>query len=203
MRQEIDRPIVVAVDFDGTIVEQNGMYPEFGQPLPMALPALRSMCLDKRYSVYIYSLRDSSQRSNSVKLMADQFLIKNRIKATWACEATRGIGKFPYDVLIDDKAYPNKVNDKYLWSGVIFKFGLTIRPSSGESCLFNIGDIDIPEIVESSLVKEAKADDISFMLERNGTGYLMTKLNGSKNMSSYLFDSNWNRNSACTWMVYG
>lgn len=164
-----DRKLIVAVDFDGTIVEQLGTYPEFGKFLPLAAQGMRALMRSEKYTPVIFSLRDSD-RSSSVKNCAAKFLIENRINVEWACDLMRSCGKFPYDILIDDRAYPNKNNDKTLWLRIIKNFGLKIRPSNGESRIIVSREIDIQDKIKDELLNLSISTDSTIFVHKQIAG---------------------------------
>lgn len=105
----------VAVDFDGTIVENK--FPEIGELKPGAIEALQAL-KSKGYKIIIHSARSSTPEGNANEMKA--FLDKNQVPYD---EIHSSAGKPIASAYIDDKSIEFKDNwqqivDRVLMSGV-------------------------------------------------------------------------------------
>lgn len=112
---------IVAIDFDGTIVEDIGNYPNHGPFLPMAKRVLLSMMACDKIKPVIFSLRGS--HGSKERRIAEQFLLEHGVDGLkWSNDFIRQQGgKFPYDILIDDRSLSESQNDPRLWEKVIYR----------------------------------------------------------------------------------
>lgn len=58
-----DPKSIFAIDFDGTIVENE--YPHIGRPVPMALEVLKELT-EKKYRLILYTMRDGKELNEAV-----------------------------------------------------------------------------------------------------------------------------------------
>ena len=61
--------MVIAVDFDGTIVEHR--YPEIGEEIPFAIETLKMLIAD-RHKVILYTMRNGELLDEAVKWCSDR-----------------------------------------------------------------------------------------------------------------------------------
>ena len=115
---------IIFIDFDGTIVEDNGTYPNFGDFLPYAKETL--LQLQDLHYLILYSLRDDIKSFRSNKLvMAMDFLKEHGIVKIETPMIMNIAGhKYPYDMLIDDRA---TLDGKIDWLKIAEHFGIILQ----------------------------------------------------------------------------
>ena len=60
--------MIIAVDFDGTIVEHN--YPKIGRPIPFALDVLRKLSLEEHHQLILWTMREGKLLQEAVDYCA-------------------------------------------------------------------------------------------------------------------------------------
>lgn len=92
--------MVIAVDFDGTIVEHR--YPEIGEEIPFAIDTLKMLIAD-RHKVILYTMRNGKLLDEAVKWCSDRGVEFYAINSD-----------VPNDFVSDrDKNFSSKVNADY------------------------------------------------------------------------------------------
>lgn len=94
--------MIIAVDFDGTIVEHR--YPEIGKPIPFAFDVLRRLIDEGQHTLILWSVREDELLEEAVQFCADngvRFYAANKnYPEEKVEEASR---KLNADIFIDDR----------------------------------------------------------------------------------------------------
>jgi len=121
---------MIAIDFDGTIVEEKN-YPLFGAMIPYARQVILGLKA-QHHIIVLYTLRDQRFETKTMispylKTALD-LLESQKIKHCFQLPrdfAFHNYGyKFPFDFYIDDKAY---VDGKVDWLGIAKKFNIEVQ----------------------------------------------------------------------------
>ncbi|MFI3298059.1 MAG: hypothetical protein R3Y59_10630 [bacterium] len=64
--------MIIAVDFDGTIVEHN--YPKIGKPIPFAIDVLKRLQVEQHHQLILWSVREGELLDEAVEYCAKQGL---------------------------------------------------------------------------------------------------------------------------------
>jgi len=94
--------MTIAVDFDGTIVEQR--YPNIGKQIPFALDTLRALIADGHH-VILWTVREGKQLEDAVAFCRErgvEFYAVNSMYPNGTLAGTGGPRKIAADVYIDD-----------------------------------------------------------------------------------------------------
>lgn len=97
----MSRPIYIAVDFDGTIVEHN--YPEIGTEVPHAVRVIKRL-VDAEYHVILYTMRSKETLDEAVKWLDLQGVELKGINVNPTQSAWSMSPKVYANVYIDDAA---------------------------------------------------------------------------------------------------
>ena len=97
--------MIIAVDFDGTIVEHE--YPEIGEERPFATEVLKMLMAD-RHKLVLWTMRDGKLLDDAVKWCADRgvefYAVNNDSSAMLQEERDKNLScKLNADVFIDDR----------------------------------------------------------------------------------------------------
>jgi hypothetical protein len=93
--------MIIAVDFDGTIVEHR--YPEIGEELPFATYTLRKL-IDDRHQLILWTVRRGKLLEEAVQWCKDHGIEFYAINKSFPEEeAGEGYGKVNADIFIDDR----------------------------------------------------------------------------------------------------
>ena len=97
--------MVIAVDFDGTIVEHE--YPEIGEERPFATEVLKMLMAD-RHKLVLWTMRDGKLLDDAVKWCADRgvefYAVNSDISPLFPEERDPNLScKLHADVFIDDR----------------------------------------------------------------------------------------------------
>lgn len=95
--------MIIAVDFDGTIVEHN--YPNIGKPIPFAIDVLKRLQVEQHHQLILWSVREGKLLDEAVEYCAKQGLEfyavnKNYPEETYNETSSRKINA---DLFIDDR----------------------------------------------------------------------------------------------------
>jgi hypothetical protein len=148
--------MIIAVDFDGTIVEHE--YPKIGKPIPFALEVLRKLQQEEHHKLILWTMREGRLLREAV-----EYCEKNGVRF-YACnknypEEEYGEGdvrKIGADIFIDDR----NVGGLPDW-GVIYQI-LKTGVNAGQTPFLN-GSIDLPGRRKNWLIRLGEA------LERSKT----------------------------------
>mgnify|MGYP000847698337 CR=1 FL=1 len=93
--------MVIAVDFDGTIVEH--AYPDIGKPIPFAIDTLLQLQKDK-HTLILWTVREGQLLQDAIDYCADRGLYFYAANANYPGESrTSGSRKLGVDLFIDDR----------------------------------------------------------------------------------------------------
>ena len=94
--------MVIAVDFDGTIVEH--AYPKIGKPIPFALDVLRKLQKEEHHTLLLWTVREGKLLEEAVSYCSkkgiDFYAVNKNYPEEEAGDAPR---KLMADIFIDDK----------------------------------------------------------------------------------------------------
>lgn len=93
--------MIIAVDFDGTIVDHN--YPRIGLPVPMALYYLKAWH-DQSIDIILWTVRSESLLDDAVQYMKDANIVLYGVNKNPAQHSWSRSEKVVADVYIDDAA---------------------------------------------------------------------------------------------------
>jgi hypothetical protein len=114
---------VIAIDFDGTIVEHTNNFPEMGDPIPGAFEWIKKF-REAGAVLVLYTMRSSKGNYPNALKDAKEILEANGIKfqfTNWFPQDWSGSRKVYADIYIDDAAFgcpliPGKVRPMVDWS---------------------------------------------------------------------------------------
>jgi len=94
--------MVIAVDFDGTIVEH--AYPEIGKPIPFALAVLKKLQQEEHHTLLLWTVREGDLLQEAVDYCSKNGLEFDAVNKNYP-EEEEGVEarKLIADVYIDDK----------------------------------------------------------------------------------------------------
>ena len=94
--------MVIAVDFDGTIVEH--AYPEIGKPIPFAFDVLKKLQKEERHTLILWTVREGDLLQEAVDYCSKNglefYAVNKNFPEEEAGDAPR---KITADIFIDDK----------------------------------------------------------------------------------------------------
>ncbi len=95
--------MIIAVDFDGTIVEH--AYPEIGAPIPFAIDVLKKLQMECHHTLILWSVREGDLLEDAVKYCKEQGLVFYAVNKNYPEEKpTDGASrKLNADLFIDDR----------------------------------------------------------------------------------------------------
>ena len=99
------KSLLIAVDFDGTIVEDK--YPSVGKPMPFAIETLR-MLQNDGHRLILWTYRHGSKLQDAVKFMEDQGIPPYAVNRSYPEEAAHRSDvsrKIHADLFIDDRNF--------------------------------------------------------------------------------------------------
>ena len=95
--------MIIAVDFDGTIVEHK--YPEIGKPIPFAIDTLK-MLTNERHTLLLWTVREGRLLQEAIDYCAAQGLTFYAHNANFPEEdRSSGARKLTADLFIDDRNF--------------------------------------------------------------------------------------------------
>ena len=92
--------MIIAVDFDGTIVEH--AYPRIGKPIPFAFDVLKKLQQDGRHTLLLWTVREGSLLEEAIDYCAENGITFYAANKNYP-EEEEGPRKLLADVFIDDK----------------------------------------------------------------------------------------------------
>jgi hypothetical protein len=92
----------IAVDFDGTIVEE--AYPQIGRPIPFAIDALKRLQQEDHHQIVLWTVREGKYLEEAVEYCANQGLIFYAVNKNYPEEEVSSPRKLMADVFIDDRS---------------------------------------------------------------------------------------------------
>jgi hydroxymethylpyrimidine pyrophosphatase-like HAD family hydrolase len=95
--------MIIAVDFDGTIVEHK--YPEMGKELPFAIETLKKL-QEERHRIILWSVREGKLLQDAIEFCRErglEFYAVNSNYAEETIESTHYSRKLKADLFIDDR----------------------------------------------------------------------------------------------------
>ncbi len=92
----------IAVDFDGTIVEE--AYPKIGKPIPFAIDALKRLQEEDNHKIVLWTVREGAYLQEAVDYCANQGLHFYAVNKNYPEEEERNPRKLMADVFIDDRS---------------------------------------------------------------------------------------------------
>ena len=93
--------MIIAVDFDGTIVEHE--YPKIGKPIPFAIETLKLLQKEKEFRLILWSVREGSLLQEAVDYCESKGLKFYAANKNFPEEDTPTPRKINADLFIDDK----------------------------------------------------------------------------------------------------
>lgn len=129
--------MVIAVDFDGTIVEHK--YPAIGQEIPFATETLK-MLIQERHKLILWSVREGELLDEAVKWCKERGVEFYAVNRDYPEETREGNNHFSRklkaDLFIDDRnigGLPDwgmiykMVHDRLSWEDIMFGGGMQQR----------------------------------------------------------------------------
>ena len=94
--------MIIAVDFDGTIVEH--AYPRIGKPIPFAFDVLKKLQQEERHVIILWTVRDGKLLEEAVDFCSKNGLNFYAVNKNHPEEEDEGFSrKLTADVFIDDR----------------------------------------------------------------------------------------------------
>ena len=94
--------MVIAVDFDGTIVEH--AYPNIGKPIPFALDVLKKLQKEERHTLLLWTVREGKLLEEAVEYCSKNGIDFYAVNKNYPEEETGDTPrKLMADIFIDDK----------------------------------------------------------------------------------------------------
>jgi hypothetical protein len=95
--------MVIAVDFDGTIVEHE--YPKIGKPIPFAIDVLKKLQNEEHHTLILWTMREGELLQEAIDYCESQGLIFHAYNKNYPEEEIDEgyIRKIGADLFIDDK----------------------------------------------------------------------------------------------------
>jgi len=93
--------MIIAVDFDGTIVEH--AYPKIGKPIPFAIEVLKKLQQEGRHTLLLWTVREGSLLDEAVEYCAKNGVTFYAANKNYPEEEGGSPRKLLADVFIDDK----------------------------------------------------------------------------------------------------
>lgn len=93
--------MIIAVDFDGTIVEHE--YPAIGKPIPFAIDTLKLLQKEKEYRLILWSVREGNLLQEAVDYCESRGLKFYAVNKNFPEEDIPSPRKINADLFIDDK----------------------------------------------------------------------------------------------------
>jgi hypothetical protein len=94
--------MIIAVDFDGTIVEHE--YPKIGKPVPFAIDVLKKLQKEERHTLLLWTVREGSLLQEAVDYCSKQGLKFYAVNKNYPEEEDGDTPrKLSADIFIDDK----------------------------------------------------------------------------------------------------
>lgn len=128
--------MIIAVDFDGTIVEHD--YPKIGKPVPFAIETLKLLQKEKDFQLILWSVREGALLQEAVDYCESKGLKFYAANKNFPEEEEPSPRKINADLFIDDK----NLGGLPEW-GVIYKL-----IKSGENSLYNFDKL-VNEFMEN------------------------------------------------------
>ena len=122
--------MIIAVDFDGTIVEHK--YPEIGEEIPFAIETLKLIQKELGHPLILWTVREGKLLEEAVEFCRERGLTFFAVNSNSPGESRRGTPrKLMADMFIDDRNYGGlpdwgniyknlKENPSRCFSGVVF-----------------------------------------------------------------------------------
>ena len=93
--------MIIAVDFDGTIVEHE--YPKIGKPIPFAIDTLKLLQKEKEFRLILWTVREGPLLQEAVDYCESRGLKFYAVNKNFPEEETPIPRKINADIFIDDK----------------------------------------------------------------------------------------------------
>jgi len=95
--------MIIAVDFDGTIVEHE--YPSIGRPIPFAIDVLKKLQQEEHHQIILWTVREGDLLNDAISYCEKQGLIFYAVNSNFPEEEfeTGMSRKVNADLYIDDK----------------------------------------------------------------------------------------------------
>jgi len=93
--------MVIAVDFDGTIVEHD--YPEIGRPIPFAFDVLKKLQREERHTLILWTVREGDLLQEAVDFCSKNGVEFYAVNKNYPEEEGESPRKLTADIFIDDK----------------------------------------------------------------------------------------------------
>ena len=93
--------MIIAVDFDGTIVEHD--YPRIGKPIPFAIETLKMLQQEKNYRLILWSVREGDLLQEAVDYCESKGLKFYAANKNFPEEESPSPRKLNADLFIDDR----------------------------------------------------------------------------------------------------
>ncbi|MEI5985368.1 MULTISPECIES: BT0820 family HAD-type phosphatase [Sphingobacterium] len=117
--------MIIAVDFDGTIVEHR--YPEIGKPIPHAIDVLKQLMND-HHQLILWTVREGELLQEAIDYCAEQGLYFYAHNSNFPEEdrATAGSRKLTADLFIDDRNFGGLPDWGIIYQAIIHKKALKL-----------------------------------------------------------------------------
>lgn len=93
--------MIIAVDFDGTIVEHE--YPKIGKPIPFAIETLKLLQKEKEFRLILWTVREGSLLEEAVDYCESKGLRFYAVNKNFPEEEIPSPRKLSVDLFIDDR----------------------------------------------------------------------------------------------------
>ncbi|MFA5713701.1 MAG: hypothetical protein WC960_05935 [Bacteroidales bacterium] len=101
---EFTKPLYIAVDFDGTIVEHR--YPEIGPEIPFAIDTLKLIQSELKHSLILWTVREGQELEDAVNFCKERGLHFYAVNSNYPREKPlKEPRKLLADLFIDDRNF--------------------------------------------------------------------------------------------------
>ncbi len=109
--------MIIAVDFDGTIVEHR--YPKIGKPIPFAIPVLKQLMKDK-HQLILWTVREGKQLQEAIDYCHLQGVFFYAHNANFPDEdRKKSPRKLTADLFIDDRNFGGLPNWGLIYQAIL------------------------------------------------------------------------------------
>lgn len=136
----------IAVDFDGTIVEE--AYPQIGKPIPFAIDVIKKLIYEDHHQVILWTVREGRLLDEAVQYCRErgvEFYAINKLHPELSDELQPR--KIAVDIFIDDRSVGGlpewgliyrMIKNKENWQSILNTIPNEVEPTKKKGFLSNI-----------------------------------------------------------------
>lgn len=111
------KPLYIAVDFDGTIVENR--YPEIGNEIPFAIDTLKLIQSELRHNLILWTVREGQELESAVNFCKERGLTFYAVNNNYPREKSgKEARKLMADLFIDDRNFGGMPDWGFIFSSL-------------------------------------------------------------------------------------